>query len=516
MPQRAPTLGKSRGSRLQQGAEGVCWVPLKLRRAFIISCILLATSAGVVLSQLEGGRTRNPHGALEIPCQNCHASSTWKPIRSVPDFDHSTQTKYPLHGRHRTVGCVNCHVKPSFSDTGTACSSCHADLHRRQFGSSCENCHTVQGWSVKMLTSRQHLNRFPLAGAHAALECESCHSGAAVGTFTALSTTCISCHAADYNAAKTIDHKAAGFSTSCESCHTMSQWLTFNHNVTRFPLTGAHVSTMCTTCHVNGRFAGTPMNCDSCHATDYNQTSNPNHPAAGFSRDCALCHTTSLWRPASIDHSRTRFPLTGAHTALSCSTCHVNGQFATLDTSCVSCHVNQFNATTSPNHLAAAFPRDCQLCHSTTRWAGATFDHSRTRFTLTGAHTTVQCASCHIGGRYAGTPSDCYSCHSGEFTSVSNPNHVAAGFPKTCETCHTTTAWAGARVNHTFPIYSGSHAGKWTSCNDCHTNSSNYSVFSCINCHAHDKPIMDSKHSAISGYAYNSLTCYSCHPTGKH
>jgi hypothetical protein len=566
-------------------------MPLNLARTLIITALMLAAESAFAGPQSEGARTRSPHGTLEIACQNCHASSTWKPIRKAPDFDHNLQTKYPLEGQHRDVACVSCHVKPVFTDVGRTCASCHADLHRRQFGASCETCHSVKTWAVQARSVPQHINRFPLVGAHAALQCETCHMGAAAGTFTGLSTACMSCHSADYTSARSIDHRASGFSTSCESCHTMTQWraakfdhsasrfpltgghtsvtcaqchvggqfagtpatcvschakqfeaattpnhlaagfshdcttchntsrwqgAAFDHARTRFPLTGVHVTAMCASCHANGRFAGTPQSCVSCHLESFTRTTNPNHAAAGFPQDCTLCHATSAWRPASFDHARTRFPLTGSHTAVACSTCHVSGQFAGLSSACSTCHLNQYNATTSPNHTAAGFSRDCQICHSTVQWRGATFDHSRTRFALTGAHTTVQCANCHVGGRYAGTPTDCYSCHSREFTAVSNPNHVAAGFPKTCETCHATTTWLGARFSHRFPIYSGSHAGKWTTCNDCHTNSSNYAVFSCTNCHAHEKTTMDSKHRSIRGYAYESATCYTCHPTGSH
>jgi hypothetical protein len=149
-------------------------------------------------------------------------------------------------------------------------------------------------------------------------------------------------------------------------------------------------------------------------------------------------------------------------------------------------------------------------------WQGAVFNHNSTRFPLTGAHTTVLCANCHVGNKFAGTPTACYACHASEFMTVTNPNHVAAGFPTTCESCHTTTTWSGATFNHKFPIYSGAHSGKWSSCNDCHNNASNYAVFTCLSCHAHDKPKMDDKHKGRAGYVYESLACYGCHPKGKH
>ncbi|MBL8222867.1 MAG: hypothetical protein JNL62_26750 [Bryobacterales bacterium] len=103
------------------------------------------------------------------------------------------------------------------------------------------------------------------------------------------------------------------------------------------------------------------------------------------------------------------------------------------------------------------------------------------------------------------------------YRSVSNPNHVAANLSQTCTTCHTTTRWTGARYTaHRFPIYSGAHSGKWTKCNDCHNNATNYTVFNCLGCHEHNKTKMDDKHKGRQGYAYNSVTCYGCHPQGRH
>ena len=494
---------------------------LKLLRRIVVHVTVLCGCLSALHAQ-QAPRTRSPHGELAVGCQNCHVPEAWRPARAAPDFDHNTQTRYPLQGQHRKVSCNGCHVNPTFRETADSCSSCHADIHRRQLGPSCESCHTVQGWRIQINSVRQHANRFPLTGAHAAATCESCHRGAAGGTFIGLSTACITCHAPDYAAAKTIDHRAAGFNTSCENCHTLMQWKNprfegqFDHAAnTRFPLTGSHTSVSCAQCHAGNRFAGTPQDCAACHGPLFSRTTNPDHAAAGFPQNCAMCHATSRWTPASFDHARTSFPLMGAHIAASCESCHTTGRFTGTPSSCVSCHLAKYTATTSPNHVAAAFPQDCQVCHSPVQWLGATYDHSRTRFPLTGAHSSVQCASCHVGGQYAGTPTTCYECHTSEFNTVTNPNHMAAGFPTTCGSCHTTTTWTGARLTHRFAIYSGAHSGKWSSCNDCHTNSSNYTVFTCTNCHEHDRTKMDDKHRGRNGYVYDSLTCYGCHPSGR-
>jgi hypothetical protein len=129
----------------------------------------------------------------------------------------------------------------------------------------------------------------------------------------------------------------------------------------------------------------------------------------------------------------------------------------------------------------------------------------------------VACASCHVNNVFAGTPTDCYSCHQTEYNTTTNPNHVASGFPKTCATCHTTTSWSGATFNHTwFPIYSGTHnQGVWTTCADCHVNSSDYAVFSCTNCHTHSQASVDPRHRGVRNYVYTPTSCYSCHPRGN-
>ena len=138
--------------------------------------------------------------------------------------------------------------------------------------------------------------------------------------------------------------------------------------------------------------------------------------------------------------------------------------------------------------ILAMLPRDSQQhARRVTRrqhWTGATFNHNNTPFPLTGAHTTVACNLCHFNNVFAGTPTDCYSCHKADFTGTTNPNHVTAGWPTTCTTCHTTTAWLPATLPssyHTFfPLNHGNANGV---CATCHTNSSDYSVFTCTTCH---------------------------------
>ncbi len=558
--------------------------------SILLSIASLLGASPVPQQAVPRAQIQNPHGNLNLACNNCHTYTSWKPIRSLPEFDHN-KTRYPLRGMHVNVNCMQCHTKLVFSNVGMKCADCHADFHRHQFGAACEQCHTVKGWRVDVFAIQHHDGRFPILGAHAAVQCESCHKQAAAGTFVGLSADCYSCHAHDFQAAS-FNHKAMGFPPNCNACHSMDSWLgakfdhakfagfaltgmhatlactachvngrfqgtpadcfschakdfnqttnpnhvqagfphdcgtchttsswngaRFDHAAfTKFPLTGVHATLACAQCHVNARFAGTPADCASCHMKDFNNTTAPNHQTAGFPTDCSICHSTSGWAPASFDHAKV-FPLTGVHATLACAACHVNNNFTSLGTTCVSCHLNDYNNTNNPNHKAAGFPTDCAVCHSTSAWTPASFDHSKTSFPLTGSHVNVPCASCHVNGRFAGTPTDCYSCHKPEYVGTTNPNHQAAQFPTTCNTCHNTVTWLGAIFNHTwFPIYSGTHAGKWMACTDCHVNTSNYAVFSCITCHAHDSSAVTPHHTDVSGYVYSATGCYSCHPTGQ-
>jgi len=421
-------------------------------------------------------RTANPHGPLKIACESCHTASGWRPIRPQPEFDHNTQTSYPLRGMHEGVACNSCHVDRVFANAAHACSACHADIHRRQFGANCHQCHSVQGWKTAVRQNRDHFNRFPLIGAHSSAPCESCHKSAASGIFSGLSTECAACHVKDFQQAKVPPHNAS-FPRQCDQCHSMDSWkgAKFDHAaITKFALSGAHARLECRSCHTGGQFSGTPADCFSCHTQQFNATQNPNHVQAGFPRDCSTCHNTSQWKGAVFDHTaRTKFALTGAHVQAQCSGCHVGGRFAGTPQNCDSCHLDAFNKTSNPNHSASNFPRDCSQCHTTTQWKGAKFDHNLSRFSLTGAHARVECASCHVGGRFTGTTQACEGCHMDAFNAVTSPNHVVAGFPKDCAQCHTTAQWKGAKFDHNtstkFPL-TGAHVQ--TQCNACHVGGS--------------------------------------------
>jgi ribosomal protein S27E len=170
---------------------------------------------------------RSPHGdKLKIECQECHTTQGWKPLRAKLEFNHS-HTKFPLRGRHTEVQCADCHQTLIFSNTPIKCQNCHADLHRRKNGAECELCHNPNGWQVSIHNINEHQDRFPLIGAHAAVDCYSCHKVGTVGQFNrfGLSTECVSCHMAAFRKTTAPNHQAQGFSTECQQCHlSMDSW----------------------------------------------------------------------------------------------------------------------------------------------------------------------------------------------------------------------------------------------------------------------------------------------------
>jgi hypothetical protein len=293
------------------------------------------------------------------------------------------------------------------------------------------------------------------------------------------------------------------------------------HSQTRFPLVGGHRTAACRACHTNqerNEYAGVPTDCYSCHRVDFEATLAPAHAQAGFGTDCVACHKVDAIRWGSnFDHATTGFPLTGAHRNLRCAECHAGNGFAGGSADCNSCHQQDYASAQNPPHSSSGFPTTCQSCHSTTAWQPASFNHASV-FPLTGAHASVQCAGCHQGNRYAGTPADCYSCHQQDFTAALDPPHASSGFSTACQTCHTTTGWQPSTFQHDqfFPISAGTpHSPtRWNACSDCHPSSADFRVFSCTNCHL--AATMNPKHSGVNGYQFANQACYTCHPRGRN
>ena len=519
------------------------------RVAQVIRWLVLAVFALAVVTPAVAQRqpSRSPHGPLNIPCENCHTNTSWTLIRAIPEFNHDS-TRYPLRGMHEKVSCTGCHLKPIFTDVGKKCADCHADIHRAQFGTNCAQCHTVLGWQVSVQSIQQHFNRFPLLGAHAVVECEQCHTNAAVGNYLGLSTACSSCHLKDWQQTTNPVHPSAGAAfaaANCTTCHSFDNWLSanFDHSSTGFLLTNGHANVACALCHINNNYNLTiaPTDCGNsqCHLTTWQQTTNPVHPSAGAAfavANCSTCHTTASWTTATFNHSATGFPLTAGHANVACALCHINNNYnltiAPTDCGNSQCHLTTWQQTNTPVHSTSgpAFAAsNCSNCHTPAGWTAAAFDHSVTGFALTGTHMSpspTPCASCHVNNNYSLNSADCYGCHQASFISTTTiggavPNHVTAGFPTTasaCATCHPITTWAAGVFNHAatgFPLTNG-HAN--VACNLCHVNG-NYSLniapTACgiSGCHLTDWQNTNAPPHAAAAAAFPVANCATCHTT---
>jgi hypothetical protein len=310
-----------------------------------------------------------------------------------------------------------------------------------------------------------------------------------------------------------------------------------------------HATVQCALCHsaaAGGYTLKAPSGCGdaNCHQNDYNGTNNPVHSAAGATfaaANCTNCHSTAAaFTTTSWSHASTNWPLTGNHqmapagVTTNCNQCHVGNNYGLTTGDCWNsgCHTADWNNTATmggavPNHVAAYFPTSlCSACHDTLLWADGKFDHSTTGWALTGGHIVptaggVQaCTDCHVSNNYLLNSANtvCYLCHLAQWNSTQTlggtvPNHITAGYPTTCDSCHTTTNWLGAVFNHTyFPI---PHHG--SVCVDCHQVATDYSQFTCINCHtttAHQQTQTNNQHGGVGGFTYGPTTCYNCHKNG--
>lgn len=369
----------------------------------------------------------------------------------------------------------------------------------------CADCHTTKSWKhlADAMKFEHKETGFRLEGSHQSVACGSCHGEL---VFSHVGTACADCHS---------DHHQGQLGNECQNCHVTRNWepqtdLLIQHADRGFPLTGVHAVADCEACHATGgreEFAGTPTECEVCHASDLAGATNPDHSGLAFSTDCQRCHHAAFgsWERTTFEHPHS-FPLTGAHLSVECRECHTT-DFAAAQPDCYSCHTAAYNSTTEPNHVLADFSTDCQACHTTIAWVPSDFDHALTAFPLEGRHVGVNCGACHQTS-YAGTSTDCYSCHQSDFEGTSDPGHLASAFPTSCETCHTVAGWEPATFDHaltSFPL-EGRHVG--VNCNACHQSGYSGTPTACYACHQPDyEGTNDPNHLAASF----PTTCENCH-----
>lgn len=297
---------------------------------------------------------------------------------------------------------------------------------------TCRMCHVADSSAIRRDSTFDHtLTRYVLTDRHKKIECLSCHKAL---KFALQETQCMSCHP---------DVHKGELGETCAQCHVTQAWLGADmmrqHEKGRFLLTGAHEALPCTLCHTDGNFKLVFSGCQQCHEGQFQNTTSPGHVASNFTHDCSRCHSTKGWSPATFDHGTTHFPLTGAHTAVPCRSCHENGNYQLQYVDCFPCHQVRFKQSLNPNHVVANFPHDCYPCHSTTAWRPSTFTHDQQNFRIfNGKHRNKwsACSDCHQNSSNFAFYS-CLACHRED---PMNQTHVSVRSysyaSPACYSCH--------------------------------------------------------------------------------
>jgi hypothetical protein len=253
------------------------------------------------------------------------------------------------------------------------------------------------------------------------------------------------------------------------------------------PLSKAHSQlegiANCQKCHEPGR-ALASAKCLACHKPIAERVAGRRGVHRDVTGNCEGCHAEHGGVAADLrrldiqrfNHAaETGFALDGRHASLArdCARCHKTRSFLNARTACVSCHEDPHKG---------ALGTTCSTCHPTaTPFADARrqFDHSKTRFVLTGGHRAVDCAKCHVNKVYRGLKfGTCTDCHR-------EPHRQAFG--PDCTSCHTTDTWKTRKFDHArtaFPL-KGAHAT--TPCTACHVKPAtqvHLQAKACRDCHS--------------------------------
>ena len=419
--------------------------------------------------------------------------------------------------------CTQCHEQGQ-EITGKKCVDCHTEIsealrtkrgyHFLNASSTCINCHKEhlgRNASITQFDNKHFDHRttgFLLAGKHASVQCERCHSVMHMKdptvvrtlhqyphqTYLGLRQRCSDCHN---------DRHGNTLGTDCQNCHTAEEWnkaTAFSHAKTPYPLAGKHLTVGCMKCHetLQGKEVNRPLvftvkeygDCKACHKTPHSEK---------FSKqECRSCHAPVGWSVVSaFDHSTTAFTLIGKHSAVSCEKCHaglaVRGvgekkEFATKPfKDCTPCHA-------SP-HAESFSKKPCSSCHTSKTWASVpeeSFDHSMTAFPLRGKHAVLNCEKCHLAGPKQSFKSSfklsqkmCVDCHEDK-----HQGQFVQAYANDCSQCHTEAGFSPS--TYSFEKHQRSRF----------ILASSHLTVPCRDCHVKQKSWV---------FQFDKLTCESCH-----
>jgi hypothetical protein len=290
-------------------------------------------------------------------------------------------------------------------------------------------------------------------------------------------------------------------------------------------------SSGCLRCHAPNKGVD-PDRCLSCHtALRARVTEGRGLHARPDYRNCQTCHIDHQgreadlrwWGPkglAGFNHADTGYALAGKHATVLCARCHnpervidapalargggsAARTYLGLSTTCAACHQDI--------HRGQFGKKDCGACHNQDSFKSSPrFDHSQTRYPLSGRHAAVACEKCHktsgAGAEtrrvYAGVPfASCSNCHA-------DTHRGRLG--SACASCHSTAGWSSilktSNFDHSKTAYPLEGGHRAVSCDKCHKGALTTKIRHerCSDCHA------DSHRGEFKARA-DGGACESCH-----
>ena len=455
--------------------------------------VMLVFHPETAWSQISPGPLSRRHADLEgvLQCTKCHTFGTGRQeLKCSSCHTEIVERLKDKRGYHSRV--------VDTSKGNAACATCHAEHVGRDFD--------LIRWPPPGRASFDHAQTgYRLEGKHRSLQCNQCHNAAKIDSrqkagilikdldrsFLGLGTDCTSCHA---------DTHRGQLGANCTSCHSQEAWKPvpgFDHQRTRFPLTGLHTRVSCQQCHGASSGSLSPhytvtnfSDCSGCHKDPHR---------GAFNAACTQCHSTAGWNvskgalTSKFDHSRTRYPLTGKHAGVACSSCHKTTNFSERIASslCLDCHRDKHDG-----QFAKRLDRgDCASCHTVNGFDRWTFDikaHASTRYPLVGKHAEVACEKCHARRGnvidYHPKSAACTDCHKDP-----HAGQFLTRYQDKCDTCHDVNGFTPSMftlVRHRTTRFelAGAHAA--AACTDCHKKTSDaqphrylFEDRSCVACH---------------------------------
>jgi hypothetical protein len=492
-------------------------------------------------------------------CAKCHPDHagrdldlvTW-PDGSSEKFDHRA-TGWPLEGKHATKKCRDCHaskyaVSPAaklskvkdpaerWVGLERECQACHEDIHRGSLGPDCRSCHDLGAWRPAPRFDHAKTT-YPLTGKHVPVACEKCHMAA--GRLKPLykplpHAECTPCHT---------DAHGGQLGPACAKCHVTDSFHTvspssFDHDKTRYPLRGKHITVKCALCHDPAKASGKKppfATCGSCHKDQHAGKAT----IAGRLVDCASCHRVEGFRVNTYtveQHQKAPYALEGRHRTVACEACHVKNppgialqslgpaavQLRPPHAKCRDCHRDDHGGQLASRTGGGA----CEPCHAVAGWKPSLFgvpEHAKLKVPLDGRHAKLECAACH-GPLRKGLPplparaslgragvalvvkeADCIACHFDAHDGRFGPAGARAKRDG-CRTCHNALSFrpsivdVAAHRDFGYPL-EGAHRA--ISCDACHAESKPAPVRSSLLLAHGPQPAMT--------FATKGTNCEACH-----